>query len=74
MSLEEVREHVVAAIYTLDPDASTQQVFRAAEFGLNAKEKQFREEGTDRFIQNARIAGSPTSTEATKTPGVDAVP
>lgn len=58
MSLEEVREHVVAAIYTLDPDASTQQVFRAAEFGLNAKERQFREEGMDRFIQDSRLAGS----------------
>lgn len=57
MSLEEVREHVVASIYTLDPDASTQQVFRAAEFGLNAKERQFREEGMDRFIQQSRVAG-----------------
>lgn len=59
MSLEEIREHVVAAIYTLDPDASTQQVFRAAEFGLTGKERQFREEGMNRFVENARLAGSP---------------
>ena len=58
MSLEEVREHVVASIYTLDPNASTQQVFRAAEFGLNMKERQFREEGMDRFIQQSRVAGT----------------
>lgn len=53
-SLDQLREHVVAAIHTLDPDASTQQIFRASEFGLTDKERQFREEGMERFIENAR--------------------
>ena len=57
-SLEQVREHVVAAIYTLDPDASTQQVFRAAEFGLNEQERRLREEGMDRFLESARVSAS----------------
>lgn len=55
-SLEQLREHVVASIHTLDPDASTQQVFRAAEFGLNEQERQFRQEGMQRFIENTRLA------------------
>src|SRR5690606_8196316 len=53
-SLDQLREHVVASIQTLDPDASTQQVFRAAEFGLTDQERRFREKGMEKFIaQNA---------------------
>ena len=58
-SFEQLREHVVAAIHTLDPEASTQQVFRASEFGLNEQERRFRTEGMERFIQNARAAAQP---------------
>ena len=58
LSLEQVREHVVAAIHTLDPDTSSSQVFHAAEFGLSEKERRFREEGLDRFMDNARAARS----------------
>lgn len=58
MSLEQVREHVVAAIHTLDPETSSSQMFHAAEFGLSEKERRFREEGTDRFMENARVARS----------------
>jgi hypothetical protein len=68
MSLEQVREHVVAAIYTLDADASTQQVFRAAEFGLNAQERQLREEGLDRFIENARVSDPQPQMSASAAP------
>ena len=53
-SLDQLREHVVASIQTLDPNASTQQVFRAAEFGLNEQERRFREQGLERYLaQNA---------------------
>jgi hypothetical protein len=55
-SFEQLREHVVASIQTLDPHASTQQVFRASEFGLTEQERQFRKERMDRFISNARVA------------------
>lgn len=65
VSLEEIREHVVAAIYTLEPDASTQQVFRASEFGLNAQERKFREEGMNRFIENSQLAGSAVTPRTT---------
>lgn len=53
--LEELREHVVGAVLTLDPNAS-EAVFRASEFGLNDQEKQFRREGMDRAIQRQREA------------------
>jgi hypothetical protein len=56
MTYEELREHVVAAVHTLDSEASSQQVFRASEFGLNAQERQFREEGMERYIERAREA------------------
>lgn len=53
-SLDQLREHVVASIQTLDPNASTQQVFRAAEFGLTEQERRFRTQGMERFMaQNA---------------------
>jgi hypothetical protein len=55
-SLEQLREHVVAAIHTLDPDASSQQVFRAAEFGQNEQEQRFRVEGMERFIKDSAEA------------------
>lgn len=61
IGLEQLREHVVAAIHTLDPEASTQQVFRAAEFGLTKKEREFREEGMDQFMENARAARAETT-------------
>ena len=64
-SLEQLREHIVAAIQTLDPEASTQQVFRAAEFGLNEQERRFRQEGMERYIQNAGVAGQPAPPTAT---------
>jgi hypothetical protein len=55
-SLEQLREHVVASIHVLDPDASTQQVFRAAEFGLTEQERQFRQEGMERLIRDSRAS------------------
>lgn len=48
-AFEQIREHVVAAIYTLDPDASTQQVFKASDFGLSENEKRLRDEGFERY-------------------------
>lgn len=63
-SLEQLREHVVAAIHTLDPNASTQEVFRAAEFGLTEQERQFRKDGMDRFMASSRAAAPPGSPEA----------
>lgn len=53
-SLQQLREHVVAAIYTLDQEGSAQQVFRAADFGLTDQERLFKEEGMERFMENAR--------------------
>jgi hypothetical protein len=50
-ALEQLREHVVAAIHTLDPGASTQEVFRAADFGMSEKEKRLRLEGFERYLQ-----------------------
>lgn len=61
-SLEQLREHVVAAIHALDPNASAQQAFRAAEFGLNDQEKQFRREQMDRFMAQSRTtSGQPVA-------------
>lgn len=41
---EQLREHVVALIHTLDPSLSSQEVFKAADFGLTDEERQFRKE------------------------------
>ena len=54
LDLEQVREHLVAAIMTLDPDTNTSQVFRAGEFGLTEQEARFRRENGERMIQRAR--------------------
>jgi hypothetical protein len=54
--LEQLREHVVAGIYTLDPEASTQEVFRASEFGLTEGEKAFRQEWMERTKADAQKA------------------
>ena len=63
-SLEQLREHIVAAIQTLDPETSTRQIFRAAEFGLNEQERRFREEGMERYMRGTGMAGQPASTTA----------
>src|SRR5688500_1326165 len=34
-TLDQLKEHVVGAIHTLGPTISNEQIFRAAEFGLN---------------------------------------
>lgn len=57
-SLDQLREHVVASIQTLDPSASTQQVFRAAEFGLTEQERRFREQGIERLMAQYAASGS----------------
>ncbi len=62
--LEQLREHVVASIHTLDPNASTQEVFRAAEFGLTEKERRFRDDSMERFIATSRAPATPGSPQA----------
>lgn len=64
--LEQLREHVVAAIQVIDPAASTQQIFRAAEFGLNEQEKRLKEEGMERFIERTREAEEAQAAEVTR--------
>jgi hypothetical protein len=58
-SLEQLREHVVASIHTVDPEVSNQHVFRAGDFGLTDQERKFKEEALQRFHQQARTAGAP---------------
>ncbi len=58
-SLEQLREHVVGAIHTLDPKAGEQFIFRAAEFGLNKQEREFREKNTERFVKQYEQQGQP---------------
>jgi len=59
--LEQLKEHVVASIHTLDPNVSNKEVFRAAEFGLTDQELQFRKEGMERFIVASRSTATPGS-------------
>jgi hypothetical protein len=66
--LEQLREHVVAAIHTLDEDASTQQVFRASEFGLTDQEKTLRDEWTKRSSWNG-----PSEPQAASESGADSI-
>lgn len=53
-NMEQLREHVVAAIKTLKPDITNEQVFRAAEFGLNEQELELRRESMQRFVESTR--------------------
>jgi|GEM_PF-1410750 len=64
-TLNQLREHVVAAIYTLDPQISDQQVFRAADFGQTQQEREYKEQALKRFhekainvVPTANISGS----------------
>lgn len=59
--LEQLKEHIVASIHTLDPNVSNKEVFRAAEFGLTDQELQFRKEGMERFIAASRAPATPGS-------------
>jgi len=51
-SYEQLREHVVANIHMVDPNASNHQVFRAADFGLTEQEKTFRSEFMDQSLHS----------------------
>jgi hypothetical protein len=50
-SLDQIREHVVAAIHTLDNSISSQQVFKAADFGMSEEEKRQRAEGFKKYME-----------------------
>lgn len=52
--LEQLREQTVGAIYSVDPDVSGTQVFRAAEFGLNEEEMKIRKEHMRRYADGFR--------------------
>ena len=56
-SLDQIREHVVAAIHTLDGSISSQQVFKAADFGMSEDEKRLRAEGFQKYMQRLEAAG-----------------
>lgn len=57
-SLDQLREHVVGAIHTLDPSISDQSIFRASEFGLTDVEKATRKDMAERLssMAQARLA------------------
>jgi hypothetical protein len=68
--LEQAREHVVAAIQIIDPDASQQEIFNAATFGLNDMEQRFRKENMERFMENARrVAQAPNQQQGQPSSG-----
>ena len=74
-ALEQLREHVVAAIHIVDPSVSTQQIFRAAEFGLSERERRFREEDMESFRQNwVANAQRQAQARAQAAPGTNATP
>lgn len=62
-NLGELREHVVAAIHTLDPDISNRQIFRASDFGLTDQERDFQNRAMEQFHNDAinahQHAGNP---------------
>lgn len=60
---EQLREHVVALINTLDPNLSSQEVFRAADFGLTEQERQFKKS----FMERSKFLAPPVSSQAETT-------
>ncbi len=61
---EQLKEHVVGIIHTLDPAASTQQVIRASEFGLTEQDRRLREQFLERQMQTS----PPVSQDAAEGP------
>jgi hypothetical protein len=52
LAFNTLREHVVAIIHTLDPNATSSRVFRAADFGLNEQERAFNATYMKRYTEN----------------------
>jgi hypothetical protein len=53
---EQLREHIASVIYTLKPEASTETIYKAAEFGLTPEERQFRKQNAERYMQQFATA------------------